>query len=256
MLTNAIVRVPGSNFAQGLTTVDLGSPHYGAVLEQHARYCEALRQCGLALTVLDPDLNHPDSTFVEDTAVLTAHSAVLTRPGAHTREGEVRAMRSCLQNFFPLLREIQPPGTLDGGDVCEAGQHFFVGLSQRTNEQGARQLAKYLQAEGYATSFLDVRERQSILHLKSGLAYIGNKTLVVMQELCRHSQFEGFAVIPVAEDELYAANCVRVNDFVLTASGYPRLKADLIARGFHPLELEMSEFQKMDGGLSCLSLRF
>jgi dimethylargininase len=87
VFTHAIVRLPGTNFAQGLTSVQLGVPLYDRVLQQHAHYCDALRACGLTITTLDADLDHPDSTFVEDTAVVTAHSAILTRPGARSREG-------------------------------------------------------------------------------------------------------------------------------------------------------------------------
>jgi dimethylargininase len=256
VFSHAIVRIPGDNFAQGLTTVGLGVPRFELVLEQHARYCEALRECGLAVTTLDADLNHPDSTFVEDTAVLTAHSAILARPGASSREGEAAAMRSSLQNFFPVVREIQSPGAVDGGDICEAEHHFFIGLSQRTNEEGARQLASYLESDGYTTSVFDVRRISGILHLKSGIAYVGNRTLVVMEEFASHPLFREYKLIIVRSEESYAANCVRVNDRVLIAAGSPRLKAELARSGFHPLELEMSEFRKMDGGLSCLSLRF
>src|SRR5277367_2898376 len=113
MFTHAIVRTPGMNFAQGLTSVDLGVPVYDRVLAQHARYCEALLACGLSMTTLDEDLDHPDSTFVEDTAVLTARGAVLTRPGARSREGEIVAMRSAISPFFPTALEIEAPGTLD-----------------------------------------------------------------------------------------------------------------------------------------------
>jgi dimethylargininase len=253
---NAIVRLPGINFAQGLTTVHLGVPLYDKVLQQHARYCEALRECGLTLTALDADLDHPDSTFVEDTAVLTAHSAVLTRPGARTREGEVAAMRPTLRRFFPAMVEIEAPGTLDGGDICEADDRFFLGLSHRTNEEGARQLAAHLKREGYSSDVIDVRGMSSILHLKSGISYVGDHTLVVMEEMAGHELFKGYELIRVTEQESYAANCVRVNERVLVAAGYPLLMAELSARGFHPLELDMSEFRKMDGGLSCLSLRF
>jgi dimethylargininase len=256
VLTHAIVRIPGTNFAQGLTTAHLGVPRYDQVLEQHARYCEALRECGLTVATLDADLDHPDSTFVEDTAVLTAHSAILTRPGARSREGEVTAMRPTLRSFFSVMREIEAPGTLDGGDICELENHFFLGVSQRTNEEGARQLAAHLDAEGCTSAVVDVRRMNSILHLKSGISYIGHNTLVVMEEMAGLELFAGYKRIPVAREESYAANCVRVNDRVLVAAGYPRLTAALAARGFHPLELEMSEFQKMDGGLSCLSLRF
>jgi dimethylargininase len=252
----AIVRVPGSNFAQGLTTAHLGVPRYDQVLLQHARYCDALQTCGLALTTLDADTDHPDSTFVEDTAVVTVRSAVLTRPGARSREGEGTAMRPILHRFFSTVVEIEAPGTLDGGDICETEQHFFLGLSHRTNEEGARQLAAHLAREGYTSAPVDVRGMNSILHLKSGISYIGDNTLVVMEEMAGNELFADYEVIQVAEEESYAANCVRVNERVLLAAGYPRLRGELIARGFRPLELEMSEFQKMDGGLSCLSLRF
>jgi dimethylargininase len=253
---HAIVRLPGINFSQGLTTVQLGVPVHEKVLQQHARYCEALQACGLKLTTLDADLDHPDSTFVEDTAVVTERNAVLTRPGAPSREGEVAAMRSALGSFFSAMVEIEAPGTLDGGDICEADDRFFLGLSHRTNEEGARQLAARLAREGYASAVIDVRGMSSILHLKSGVSYIGENTLVVMDEMAGHELFKGYELIRVTEQESYAANCVRVNERVLVAAGYPLLTAELKARGFHPLQLEMSEFQKMDGGLSCLSLRF
>ncbi len=256
MFKHAIVRLPGTNFAQGLTTVHLGVPLYDKVLQQHARYCEALQECGLSLTTLDADLDHPDSAFVEDTAVVTARSAILTRPGARSRQGEVAAMHVALRCFFPAAAEIEAPGTLDGGDICEAEDRFFLGRSHRTNEEGARQLAAHLAREGYASAVIDVRGMSSILHLKSGISYIGDDTLVVMEEMAGHELFKGYELIRVTEQESYAANCVRVNERVLVAAGYPLLTAELKARGFQPLELDMSEFQKMDGGLSCLSLRF
>jgi dimethylargininase len=256
VFTQAIVRIPASNFAEGLSTGQLGVPLFEQVLQQHARYCEALRECGLSITTLEPDLAHPDATFVEDTAVLTTRNAILTRPGARSREGEVTAMRPVLRSFFPATVEIEAPGTLDGGDICEAEDHFFLGLSHRTNEEGARQLAAHLARVGFTSAVIDVREMNSILHLKSGISYVGNNTLVVIDELAGHELFAGYDLLRVASQESYAANCVRVNERVLVATGYPRLTAELTARGFHPLELEMSEFQKMDGGLSCLSLRF
>jgi dimethylargininase len=254
MFTEAIVRIPARNFAEGLTTIRLGVPRFELVLTQHAEYCAALRGCGLNVTTLEADLDHPDSTFVEDTAVVTARSAILTRPGARSREQEVAAMRPVLQGFFPALMEIETPGTLDGGDICEAGEHFFLGVSQRTNEEGAQQLAAHLASAGFTSEVVDVRGIQSILHLKSGVSYIGDNTLVLIEEMA--GIFPGYERIVAAREESYAANCVQVNDRVLVAAGYPRLIGELRERGFFPLELDMSEFQKMDGGLSCLSLRF
>jgi dimethylargininase len=256
LFTRAIVRIPGSNFDAGLTTVDYGAPVFELVVEQHWRYCEALAECGMELTTLEADLRFPDSTFVEDTAVLTGRGAVLTRPGAASREGEVDAIRPAILNFFPAPLSIEAPGTVDGGDICEAEDHFFIGLSHRTNEEGARQLADHLAGFGYTSSTIAVRAMTTILHLKSGISCIGDNTLVVMDEMAENGAFQAFNLIRVCEEESYAANCVRANDRVLVAAGFPRLIADLSARGFAPLVLEMSEFQKMDGGLSCLSLRF
>jgi dimethylargininase len=256
LFTRAIVRVPGNNFDAGLTSVSLGRPQFDRALEQHRRYCEALIECGLAPSTLDADLDFPDSTFVEDTAILTARGAVLTRPGAESREGEVDTIRPAILNFFPSPLTIEAPGTLDGGDICEAEDHFFLGLSHRTNEEGARQLAAHLAGLSYSSSVIDVRQMTSILHLKSGISYIGDNTLVVMEEMAENPRFRNFNLIRVRPEESYAANCVRVNDRVLVAAGFPKLAAELRARGFDPLVLEMSEFQKMDGGLSCLSLRF
>jgi dimethylargininase len=226
------------------------------VMEQHRRYCDALQACGLALTSLEPDLRYPDSTFVEDTAVLTAQVAILARPGAASRQGEVPAIRPAIERFFLEIVEIEPPGTLDGGDICEAGLHFFIGVSHRTNENGARQLAEKLMRFGYTSSLIDVRQISGILHLKSGVSFVGDNTLVLIEEFTAHAAFREYRRIAVVAEESYAANCVRVNDRILIAQGHPRLEQDLERNAFQPLPLSMSEFQKMDGGLSCLSLRF
>lgn len=255
-MKTAIIRPPGSNFAQGLTTVQLGVPNYDQSLRQHTAYCEALKQCGLAVTALPPDPLHPDSTFVEDTAILTARAAILTRPGAPSRRWEVAAMRETIHRFYPVILEIKAPGTLDGGDICQAEDYFFLGLSLRTNEEGLRQLASHLTTLGYTSSVIDVRGATGILHLKSGVTYIGGNTLVVTEAMAGHPLFRTYQRIVVPPEETYAANCVRINERVFVAAGYPRLTAELVSRGFLPLLLEVSEFQKMDGGLTCLSLRF
>jgi dimethylargininase len=255
--TRAIVRPPGRNFADGLTTVDLGVPQHELALEQHERYCAALEQGGLRLTRLPPDLRYPDSTFVEDTAILTGRGALLARPGAPSRAGEVASIRDVVAQFYPTLAAIQPPGTLDGGDICEADNHFFIGLSERTNEEGARQLAAWLGQQGYTSSCVDIRGMPGLLHLKSGLSYLGDNRLVVIDALAAQAMFRGYELIRVRPDEAYAANCVRAyGDAVLVAGGYPAFEATLRELGYAVVPLDMSEFQKMDGGLSCLSLRF
>jgi dimethylargininase len=256
MFERAIVRPPTDNFADGLTTVDLGVPEFERALEEHARYCEALERCGLMVTRLSPDRRYPDATFVEDTAILTPRGAVLTRPGAPEREAEAAAIEPALRCFFPAMPRIEAPGTVDGGDVCEAGTHFFIGISRRTNEEGARQLARHLAAWGCTSTEVDVRDVPGILHLKSGIAAIDAKRLVLMEALAGHPAFRDYERIVVAPSETYAANCVRVNDALLVAAGFPKFESDARRLGLDVVVLDMSEFQKMDGGLSCLSLRF
>lgn len=273
MLSRAIVRPPGTNYADGLTGVDLGLPDYERALQQHTLYCLALEQCGLELTRLEPDERYPDSTFVEDAAVMmgaladthpsvaagsvqSEPHAILTRPGAATRAGEVESIKDALSQFCPQIHSLHQPGTLDGGDICEAGNHFFIGISERTNEAGAKQLADLLTSYGYTSGCIDIRDVKNILHLKSGVAYLGDNRLVVIDALRNHNEFRGYDLVRVNKEEEYAANCVRVNDGVLIAAGYPAFEQTLRELGYKTIPLEMTEFQKMDGGLSCLSLRF
>ena len=270
MFSKAIVRPPAPNFAEGLTTAGLGPPDYQRALKQHEAYCAALERCGLTLSRLDVDPDYPDSCFVEDTAIVipefalqcarvpTPTRVVLTRPGAASRTGEVESMRAALEQTEPefAIQQIQPPGTLDGGDICEAGEHYFIGLSERTNETGAEQLAQLVTEHGYTAGFVDIRGIDSLLHLKSGLAYLDNNRLVVTEALADRKEFADFDLVLVPRGDEYAANCIKVNDYVLVAAGYEQFAETLRTRGLKTLALDMSEFQKMDGGLSCLSLRW
>jgi dimethylargininase len=255
-MNRAIVRKPASTLRDGLTTAELGPPDFAKALAQHQEYCKALERCGLELIFLEAEDAFPDSTFVEDTAVLTKQCAILTRPGAPSRIREVERIAPSLSCWFKYIDVIKEPGALDGGDVCEAGNHYFIGLSERTNEAGARQLAQYLGGLGFTSSFVDIRGVEGLLHLKSGLASLGDNRLVVTDRLATRKEFAGYELVQVRPEDEYAANCVRINDVVLVAKGYPRLEAALTKLGYRTVSLEMSEFQKLDGGLSCLSLRF
>ena len=140
--------------------------------------------------------------------------------------------------------------------MCEAGEHYFIGISARTNKNGAAQLAQFVTAHGYTAGFIDIRKSDSLLHLKSGLAYLGDNRVVVTEALAALKEFDDYEVVTVPPDAEYAANCVRVNDYVLVAAGYDAFEQQLKSLGYRILALDMSEFQKMDGGLSCLSLRW
>lgn len=254
--TRAIVRPPAATFARGLTTAGLGPPDLPLALAQHASYARALEACGLAVTTLPADDRFPDSTFVEDTAVLARGLAVLCRPGAPSRAGEVDAIREAVASFFPSRAAIEAPGTVDGGDVCEAGDHVFIGVSERTNEEGARQLAGHLATRGLSSTLVDVRGIPGLLHLKSGIAWLGGRTLAVASSFADRSELAGWDLLRVPAGEEYAANAVLVNGRLLVAAGYPLFEAAVRARGLPTAVLDMSEFRKLDGGLSCLSLRF
>jgi dimethylargininase len=256
MFTKAIVSEPAPSFAEGLTTAGLGVPDYELALRQHQGYCVALEKCGLELIRVEPDADCPDGTFVEDTAVLTSRCAVIARPGAPSRRREVSTIRNALAGFYPELPAIHSPGTVDGGDICEAGQHFFIGLSARTNQAGAEQLAALLTVQVYTYTFVDIRAIDGLLHLKSGLAYLGDNRLAISPALLEGGDFSNYEFVLVEAEEEYAANCVRINDHVLLAAGYPVFAGKLQELGYQTIALEMSEFRKMDGGLSCLSLRF
>lgn len=253
---HAIVRPPAENFAAGLTSVDLGTPDVSVARHQHQSYCAALEECGLSLITLAPDQRYPDSTFVEDTAVLTPERAIITRPGAASRLGEIDEILDALRRFYPLVDFINEPGTVDGGDICEAGKHFFIGISQRTNEPGANQLANILTELGFTSTLIDIRAISNILHLKSGLAYLSDNRLVVIETLAEHPEFSGYERLVVNHGAEYVANCVQVNDRILVAAGFEGFTEQLESLDYQTITLEMSEFQKMDGGLSCLSLRF
>lgn len=254
--SKAIVRLPGRNFAEGLTTAAGDPPDVGKALAQHDAYCAALAACGLEVTAMEADEKHPDGTFVEDTFVIAGGVAVATRPGAESRRGEVAAVAATLRQFISSHEEIQAPGAVDGGDICQADNHFLIGISARTNEAGAAQLAAILARHGFSSSTLDIRGNSTLLHLKSGIAYIGERQFMAVPGFPELPQMSEFERIEVAPDEAYGANCVRVNDDILIAAGHPKLEQALGGLNRRVRRLQMTEFAKMDGGLSCLSLRF
>jgi len=231
-------------------------PDLRIALEQHAAYCRALAGCGLGVTVMAADAGHPDGTFVEDTFVIAERVAIATRPGARTRSGEVASVAAAMRSFRPQLAQIEPPGTVDGGDICQVDNHFLIGLSARTNEAGAAQLAAILASHEYTASTIDIRNHPSLLHLKSGISYLGEHRFLLAPGFPPFRELAGYEKIEVAAGEAYAANSVRVNDDVFVAAGFPRLAGALHKLGYRIRLLYMTEFAKMDGGLSCLSLRF
>lgn len=249
--TRAIVRRPGADAGRGLTTAGLGPPDFSLLLEQHAAYIRTLRSLGLEVIVLDPAPGFPDAYFVEDAAVVLPEMAVVTNPGAPSRRGEAALIEPVLARYRRTVR-VEPPGTLDGGDVLAVGNRFFIGLSARTNAEGAEQLGRILAGHGLSWTPVVVAGG---LHLKSGICALGDDTLVLAESLADDRAFGGHRRIVLSPGEEYAANSLWVNGSVLTPAGFPSVRAKLARLGLPVIELEMSEVRKMDGGLTCLSLR-
>lgn len=250
--THAIVRAPAPTFLRGLTTAEEGKPDFELMVEQHRAYCELLSSLGLELITLDALPTFPDAHFVEDTAVLGEGFAVLARPGAEARRGEEEEMASVLERFGALER-ISEPATVDGGDVLEIGGHYLIGVSDRTNEEGAAQLRQLLTSFGRTSTALAVGTG---LHLKSSVNAIDEKTLLVTAEYADRSDLASWDRVVVPAGEEYAANTLWVNGSLIVPKGYPGTEARLREAGYDVVTLGVSEARKMDGGLSCMSLRF
>ncbi len=253
MFSRAIVRTPCQNIANGITSADLGKPDYARALLQHRHYIDALKKCGLQVTILDPEEAYPDSTFVEDTALMTPHCAVITNPGAASRVGEVETIAPVLKDLNRPVNRINAPGTLDAGDVMMIGSHYYIGLSERTNTEGARQLIAILNDHSMTGSTIKL---DRVLHLKTGVSYLENDYLAATDEFLFHPDFQGYKILEIDAKESYAANCVWINDRVLVPSGHPAAQKTIETAGYRVMAVDVSEFQKVDGGLSCLSLRF
>ncbi|WP_271274416.1 dimethylarginine dimethylaminohydrolase family protein [Aliamphritea hakodatensis] len=253
MITQAIVRKPCHAIINALTTSDMGPPDYQAALSQHAAYTDALRNCGLNVIELPADENFPDSTFVEDVALLTPQCAILTRPGAPSRTAEVIAMTPVIQEYYESVEIIDAPGMLDAGDILLAGEHYYIGLSGRTNRAGAEQLISILSRYGMTGSVVRLN---TVLHLKTGMGYLDNGDMLVSGEFTDKPEFTPFHQIHLPSEEAAAANCLLINGTVLMPEGYPCARQIVEAQGYPVKTIDISEFEKIDGGISCLSLRF
>lgn len=252
MFCKAIVRIPCKNFGNGITTQELGAPDYQLMLAQHRAYIETLESLGLEVTILESEEEYPDAHFVEDAAVVFEEAAVITNPGAEARKGEEVTIEKALAPLKPIER-ITAPGTVDGGDILQVGRHFFIGVSDRTNDEGAKQLGAIVEKYGYTWAAVPVAAG---LHFKSSVNYVGKNTLLITENFKDRSELDGYELMVLDPDEAYAGNTLLINDTLITPAGYPKTLAMLKTLGLDIVELETSETRKMDGGLTCLSLRF
>ncbi|MCK8485081.1 arginine deiminase family protein [Aliiroseovarius sp. S2029] len=252
--TRAITRSPSASITDGLRAEDTGTPDLDQMLRDHAHYVATLKKTGAEVVELPPLEDFPDAVFVEDTALCLPQGAVLMRPGAPSRMGEVAHMAPALRDFYPDVREIVGPGHIEGGDILVTGREILVGRSDRTDAAGVAELTRIVSDWGH--NLREVFTPPGVLHFKTDCSLLDGDTIMSTQRLGASGCFDGYRVLHVADGEEAAANSIRFNQFVLMPAGFPRTAEMLDKAGFDVVEINNSECAKLDGGMSCLSLRF
>lgn len=254
--SNIIVRRPPHSMEQAFSgTPELGHPIYEKAIEQHDAYIEALKKCDVEVTVLPAVERLTNSVFVEDPALITSKGAIICNPGMTIRLEEKDEIEPAVRKFFDddHIAHITLPGTLEGGDVMMVGDTFYVGHSSRTNDEGIRQLTEIL--AGWGLECIEV-PLEYMLHLKTGINYLEDGNFLASGEFLTKPDFMKFNKVEVPDDEAYAANCIWVNGTVIVPEGYPKILAAVQGLGYKTLVCDTSEYRKLGGGLSCMSLRF
>lgn len=253
---NVIVRRPCHALLNGITTSpELGTVDYENAVRQHDSYIEALKKTGVSVTVLEANEDYPDSCFVEDPAIITPHCAVITNPGTDSRNGEKEEILGAIRKFFSDDRifTITPPAMMEGGDVMLVGDTYYVGISRRTNVDGFVQFRDIVARFGMKAIAVPVTD---ILHLKTGVVYVSDNRMLISGEFKSRPEFASFERFEVPEEEAYGANVIFMNGKVIVAEGYPTVLEKLREWGYETIVTDTSEYKKIDGGLTCLSLRF
>jgi dimethylargininase len=253
--THAITRRPSASIVQGLRAVDTGAPSLPLMLQHHADYVAALKSTGAEVTELEAIETYPDSVFVEDTALCLPQGAVVMRPGAPTRLGEAGEMAPHLAALYGQVVRIEGTGSfIEGGDILTTEREVLVGRSARTNAAGIEELARLIAPWGQVVR--EVFTPPGVLHFKTDCSLLDEETILSTRRLDASGCFAGYRVIHTAEGEEACANAIRFNDLVLMPAGFARTRDALDKAGYNIREIGNSECAKLDGGMSCLSLRF
>ncbi|MEL7451477.1 MAG: arginine deiminase family protein [Pseudomonadota bacterium] len=250
----ALLREPSATVSAGLSAQVVTPPSYEAVCQEHRRYVEALRQAGVETFVLPALDDFPDAVFVEDPALVFGDTAIVLRPGAPSRQGEAQAMAPSLKEHFFSVLHLPGNGHAEGGDVLVAADEVMIGLSDRTDQAGAEALVTCLETLGLSARI--VQTPPDVLHFKSDCSVLDERTVLTTERLARSGVFDGYATVVVPDDELAAANALRVNDTVLVGDGFPATAAMLREAGYQTVALPTTAIGKLDAGLSCMSLRW
>lgn len=253
---HALSKAPAKSLIHGLTLSESpAKPQYQLAVEQHRQYINALEQSGLNVTNLAASEAFPDSCFIEDIAVLAPEFAILTRPGAESRREEITTTPDLLTDYYATanIHTLTSPALLEGGDVMLINQCFYIGLSTRTNQAGIEQFSHIAETYGYSVKPITVAYS---LHLKTGVTYLGDNRLLMVKAYEQEPYFSSFEKVITPDNEKDCANIIRINDKVIIPKGHPTTQASIEALGYDTICVNISEFAKIDGGLTCLSLRF
>lgn len=252
--SHAICREPSRSIVEGLRAVDTGAPNLELFRQHHSDYVAALRDTGATVMVLDAAEAFPDSVFVEDAALCLQEGAVVMRPGAPTRLGEAAAMAPHLEKLYGEVRYIMGDGFIEGGDILTTESEILIGLSARTDLAGVAEFTGLVNDWGYTVRVVDTPA--DVLHFKTDCSLLDEDTILSTQRLSATGCFEGYRVIHTAEGEEACANAIRFNNLVIMPAGFPKTLDTLTQAGFSVREVGNTEAAKLDGGMSCLSLRF
>ena len=252
--THALCRLPASTVTDGLRATDQGNPDADIFEVEHAAYIDALRNAGCEVNILPADDAFPDSVFIEDPALVLNGTAIVLRPGAPTRIGEAASLRPDLTKHMNDVVDLKTDGYVDGGDILCTDDRVLVGLSARTTREGAEDLRVIVENLGYTLEILQTPPE--ILHFKTESSLLDAETVLATPALTASGAFKGLKVIETVEGEEAAANAIRVNDYVFLSTGNSRTAEKLDAAGYSIKVLNTSQAALVDGGLSCMSLRY
>jgi dimethylargininase len=233
-----------------ITHIDRSPIDLRVAQSQHHQYVQALKELGCAVLELPANADLPDSVFVEDTAVILPEVALLTRPGADSRKPETESIARALSPYREIVR-IEPPASVDGGDVLVIGKKIFVGMSTRSNPESIKQMNHHLGRFGYDVQGINLHD---VLHLKSAVTRVDDSTLLINRKWVDIEDFEGFTLIDIDSSEPYAANCLPINGSIIYPTTFPKTTAILKSRGYKIKPVEADELAKAEGAVTCCSL--
>ena len=235
-----------------LTFLHRSAIDFALAQQQHRDYQSALSSLGCEVVVVPAPPGLADSVFIEDTALVLDDIAVMLRPGVASRQPEVAGVAEVLQQYKPL-KAIEPPGTIDGGDLLRVGNRIFAGLSTRSNQSGIQQLRDIVSDFGMT---VETVETTKCLHLKSAVSEVAPGTLLINTDWISSSAFKDFELIPVDKEETHAANALRIGENLIYPSSFPRTMDVLMNRGIDVIPVDLTELQKAEGAVTCCSLVF